>query len=148
MCSQVSADFKEAVQGNILTEIQLNTKSMEDIKKIEQKYGKEYARRISREAIGVGMIQNPKYNDGKPWFIQFRPTLHSPHKILEEELEQYRTFAKTLEEIESKIETLKKTKDTFDIELELKLAKNKLKEGRFKMAEIYINSLKENLKRM
>jgi len=148
MCSQVSADFKEAVQGNILTEIQLNTKSMEDIKKIEQKYGKEYARRISREAIGVGMIQNPKYNDGKPWFIQFRPTLHSPHKILEEELEQYRKFAKTLEEIESKIETLKKTKDTFDIELELKLAKNKLKEGRFKMAEIYINSLKENLKRM
>ena len=146
MCSQVSSDFKEAVQGNILTEIQMNTKSMEDIKKIEEKYGAEYAGRISREAVGVGMIQNPKYNDGKPWFIQFRPTLHSPHKILENELEQYNKFASMLEEIEGKIEVLKKTKDTFDIELELKLAKNKLKEGRFKMAEIYITSLKGKLK--
>ena len=147
MCSQVSADFKEAVQGNILTEIQMNTKSMEDIRKIERKYGKDFARRISREAVGVGMIQNPKYNDGKPWFIQFRPTLHSPHKIKEEELEQYKNFASTLDEIEKKIERAKDGgKDTFDIELELKLSKNKLKEGRFKMAEIYITSLKERLK--
>jgi len=37
MASQISADFKEAVAGNILSEIQLNTKSIEDIKKIEQK---------------------------------------------------------------------------------------------------------------
>ena len=147
MCSQVSADFKEAVQGNILTEIQLNTKSMEDIKKIEQKYGKEFAKRISREAIGVGMIQNPKYNDGKPWFIQFRPTLHSPHKITEEELEQYKKFASTLDEIEAKIQKAKDHgTDTFDIELEVKLAKNKLKEGRFKMAEIYISSLKDRIR--
>ena len=148
MCSQVSADFKEAVQGNILTEIQLNTKSMEDIKKIEQKYGKEYAKRISREAIGVGMIQNPKYNDGKPWFIQFRPTLHSPHKITEDELEQYKKFASTLDEIEAKIQKVKEHgTDTFDIELEVKLAKNKLKEGRFKMAEIYISSLKDRIRK-
>ncbi len=147
MCSQVSADFKEAVQGNILTEIQLNTKSMEDIKKIEQKYGKEFAKRISREAVGVGMVQNPKYNDGKPWFIQFRPTLHSPHKITEEELEQYKSFASTLDEIENKVQKAKDHgTDTFDIELELKLAKNKLKEGRFKMAEIYISSLKDRLR--
>ncbi len=147
MCSQVSADFKEAVQGNILTEIQLNTKSMEDIKKIEQKYGKDFAKRISREAVGVGMVQNPKYNDGKPWFIQFRPTLHSPHKITEEELEQYKSFATTLDEIENKIQKAKEHgTDTFDIELELKLAKNKLKEGRFKMAEIYISSLKDRLR--
>ena len=149
MASQVSSDFREAVQGNILTEIQMNTKSIEDIKKMEEKYGPEFARRISREAVGVGMIQNPKYNDGKPWFIAFRPTQHSPHKILDEELEAYKKFGKQLEGIETTIEGLKaRGIDTFDVELELKLAKNKLKEGRFKMAEIYIDSLAKTIERM
>ena len=73
------------MQGNILTEIQLNTKNLEDIKKVKEKYGEDYSKRITRQGIGVGLLQNPKHNDGKPWFIQFRPTLHSPHKITEEE---------------------------------------------------------------
>ncbi|MBW6451565.1 MAG: DUF87 domain-containing protein [DPANN group archaeon] len=146
MVSQVSADFKEAVAGNILSEIQLNTKSMEDINKIKSKYGEEFARRISREAIGTAMIQNPHYNDGKPWFVSFRPTLHSPHKIPEEDLNQYYAFAKVLEALEKDINDLEaKGIDVSDILLELKLAKDKLKEGRFRMAEIYINTLKDNV---
>jgi len=149
MASQVSTDFKEAVQGNILTEIQMNTKSIEDIKKMEEKYGVEFARRISRQAVGVGMVQHPRYNDGKPWFVNFRPTLHSPHKILDSELDAYKRFAKQLEGVEALIAGLKAGGvDTFDVELELKLAKNKLKEGRFKMAEIYIDSLSKTLERM
>ena len=94
------------------------------------------------------MIQNPKYNNGKPWFISFRPTWHSPHKILNEDLEKYKDFSKKLETIESMINGLKKKKvNTGDFELELKLAKNKLKQGRFRIAEIYISSLMEHLKR-
>jgi Helicase HerA, central domain len=107
MASQVSTDFKEAVQGNILTEIQMNTKSIEDIKKMEEKYGAEFARRISRQAVGVGMVQHPKYNDGKPWFVNFRPTMHSPHKILDAELDAYKKFASQLEGIEAAIAALK-----------------------------------------
>ena len=142
MCSQVYSDFKEAIQGNILTEIQLNTKSMADIAKVKEKYGANYSEKISREGIGVGMLQNPKYNDGKPWFIQFRPTIHSPHKITEEELALYKQFAEKLEKIEIKIEKLKQGNvNIMDLELELKLAKTKLKQGQFKMAEIYIQSL-------
>ncbi|MCK4550951.1 MAG: ATP-binding protein, partial [Candidatus Aenigmarchaeota archaeon] len=149
MASQVSADFKEAVQGNILTEIQLNTKSMEDINKIKSKYGPEFAKRITKQSIGVGIIQNPQYNDGKPWFVNFRPTLHDPHKITEEELKQYDAFAKNLEEIEQQIIMLEKENiDTTDIRLEFKLAQDKLKSGRFRMAEIYLNVLKENLKKI
>ena len=116
---------------------------------MEEKYGAEFARRISRQAVGVGMIQHPKYNDGKPWFVNFRPTMHSPHKILDSELDAYKRFAGQLEGIESAIAGIKAGGvDTFDVELELKLAKNKLKEGRFKMAEIYIDSLAKTLERM
>jgi len=49
MCSQVLADFKEAISGNVLTDIQMNTKSLIDIRKVETKYGPEYATRISRQ---------------------------------------------------------------------------------------------------
>ncbi|MCJ7817166.1 MAG: DUF87 domain-containing protein, partial [Candidatus Aenigmarchaeota archaeon] len=39
MCSQVLADFKEAIAGNVLTDVQMNTKSLIDIRKVETKYG-------------------------------------------------------------------------------------------------------------
>ena len=148
MVSQVNADFKEAVQGNILTEVQLNTRAMEDIKKIEKKYGADYSQKITRQGVGVGMIQNPKYNDGKPWFVHFRPTIHSPHKISEAELKLYADYTKKLKILSNFIKRVKeKGKDTMELDLELKLAGDKLKEGHFKMAEIYINSLTENLKK-
>ncbi|MCX6814904.1 MAG: DUF87 domain-containing protein [Candidatus Aenigmarchaeota archaeon] len=146
MCSQVLADFKEAIAGNVLTDIQMNTKSLIDIRKVETKYGSEYATRISRQGVGVGMIQNPKYNDGKPYFVQFRPTWHNPHKITDEEMSFYKEFAQRLEFIERKIDEMRKAKkDVSDIEIELKLAKDKLKQGRFRMAKIYVNSLEEHL---
>jgi hypothetical protein len=147
MASQVSSDFKEAIMGNVLTEIQLNTKSMEDIKKIETKYGKNYSSRITHEGVGVGMVQNPKYNEGKPYFIQFRPTLHQPHKITDEEMEMYKKYTKVMEEFTSKTAAMKaKGVDVTDIMLEIELVKDKLKEGRFRMVEIYVQSLQEKLK--
>jgi hypothetical protein len=146
MCSQVLADFKEAIAGNVLTDIQMNTKSLIDIRKVETKYGPEYATRISRQGVGVGMVQNPKYNEGKPYFVQFRPTWHNPHKITDEEMAFYKEFALRLETIERKIQEIKaQRKDVTDIEIELKLARDKLKQGRFRMAKIYINSLEEHL---
>lgn len=147
MASQVSSDFKEAVMGNVLTEIQLNTKSMEDIKKIETKYGKNYSSRITHEGVGVGMLQNPKYNEGKPYFIQFRPTLHQPHKITDEEMEMYKKYTGVLEQFTARAAAMKaKGLETTDIEMEIELVKDKLKEGRFRMVEIYVQSLQEKLK--
>ena len=146
MISQVLSDFKEAIRGNVLTEIQMHTKSIEDLSRIETKYGLEYAKRVAREEVGVGMVQNPRYNDGRPWFVSFRPPYHNPHKLLEKELKMYTEFAKMIELIESEIEKLEKAgKDVFGMKIELKLAKDKLKQGRFRMAEIYINSLKKAL---
>ncbi|MCK5334233.1 MAG: DUF87 domain-containing protein [Candidatus Aenigmarchaeota archaeon] len=145
LCSQVTSDFKTAVAGNIMTEIQMQTKSTEDIKRAKDKYGSDYAKRISSEEIGTGMIQNPKYNKGKPWFVNFRPTLHNPHKISDGELTLYDKYYKEIEALEHEIEKLKagKSMDAYDLELEVKLAKNSLKEGRFKMCELYIEGLKK-----
>ncbi len=146
MISQVLSDFKEALKGNVLTEIQLNTKALNDLKRSKEKYGIEYSRRITKEEVGVGMIQNPKYNQGKPYWISFRPLLHSPHKIPNKELLLYSVYNLQLDLFEKKIIERKETgKDIFDLELELKLAKEKLKGGKFRMAEIYINSLKSKL---
>ncbi len=145
MVSQVSADFKEAVAGNILTEIQLNTKSIEDIKKIEEKYGKEYSSRITRQSIGVAMVQNPHYNDGKPWFVHFRPTYHNPHKIKDSELKKYVEYSEKIDAFEKQLQSnvIKKSENLL---MELKLARDKLKEGHFKMVEIYLSAFTETFK--
>jgi hypothetical protein len=146
MISQVLSDFKEAIKGNVLTEIQMHTKSLEDLERVEKKYGLEYAKKVAREEVGVGMMQNPAYNDGKPWFVSFRPPLHSPHKIPDEEFKMYKEYVVMIDELEKKIEGMRTEGiDTFSLKIELKLAKDKLKEGRFRMAKIYIDSLSQKL---
>ncbi|MEK6843068.1 MAG: DUF87 domain-containing protein, partial [Candidatus Micrarchaeota archaeon] len=71
MISQVLLDFKGAVRANIANEIQLRTKYEGDIGRVKTKYGNEYASKVTKLTIGTGLVQNPEYNDGKPWFIAF-----------------------------------------------------------------------------
>ena len=147
MISQVLADFKESVKGNVLTEIQMHTKGLEDLGRIEKKYGRVYAERVTMLEVGTGLMQNPRYNKGRPWFVRFKPLLHEPHKLLDEELELYAKFSKKIEKIEKKIEEMKANgKEVSDLELELKLTKDKLKAGSFRMAEIYLESLASKVK--
>lgn len=146
MASQVSSDFKEAIGGNVLTEVQLNTKNLNDIHKVEEKYGEEFAKRVARQGVGVGLVQNPKYNNGKPYFINFRPPLHNPHKLSAEDLGLYDTYTTKLKSIRGRIDSIQEAgTDTKDLELDYNLASSKLKEGKFKMAEIYIQGIEEQL---
>ncbi|MBD3155866.1 MAG: DUF853 family protein [Candidatus Aenigmarchaeota archaeon] len=146
MVSQVLSDFKEAIKGNVLTEVQLHTKSLGDLERIERKFGEDYAKRVTKLEVGIGMMQNPKYNKGKPYFVAFRPPYHSPHKIPDKDLELYKKYENLIKGIEEKIESLKKSeKDVFGLNVELNLAKDKLKKGRFRMAKIYIDSLTKSL---
>ena len=146
MASQVTADFKQAISGNIMTEIQMQTKSMEDIERIEKKYGEQFAKRISSEDIGTGMIQNSNYNEGDPWFVDFRPTYHNPHKIPDEELDKYHKLSKKLDNIREELDRREEEgQEVRDKRLELQLASDKLKEGRFKMSNMYIDSLKDEM---
>jgi hypothetical protein len=147
MISQVLLDFRGAIRAVIATESQMRTKYEGDIERIKTKYGWEYSTSIPKLEVGTGMIQNPEYNDGKPWFIKYRPLLHDSFRLTEEELKQYEDYVTTLEDLGKKIETLKSRNiDTYDMELELKLASEKVKIAQMRMAETYIESVKSRIK--
>ncbi|MEM0324765.1 MAG: DUF87 domain-containing protein, partial [Candidatus Aenigmatarchaeota archaeon] len=148
LISQVLLDFKGAIRANVATEIQLRTKYEGDINRVKQKYGTDYASKVTKLTIGTGIVQNPEYNNGKPWIIQFRPILHSTFALSKEELDTYMNLRKKLEAFEKEVENLKaRGIDTFDIENEIKLAWDRLKQGMFRMVETYIESIETNLKR-
>ncbi|MFC2143462.1 helicase HerA domain-containing protein [Candidatus Aenigmatarchaeota archaeon] len=149
LISQVLLDFKGAIRANIANEIQLRTKYEGDIGRVKSKYGLDYASKITRLTIGTGLFQNPEFNDGRPWFINFRPLLHSPFALTDKELDKYMQLKKKIQEIDSKIEELKKKKvDTYDIEIELNIARDKLKTAAFKMAETYLDSVEKRVSKM
>ncbi|MFT4313277.1 MAG: ATP-binding protein [Candidatus Woesearchaeota archaeon] len=147
MASQVSSDFKEAIGGNVLTEVQLNTKNLSDIQKIAKKYNPEFAKRITRQGIGVALVQNPKYNKGKPWFVQFRPPLHNPHKLPAESLLLYEKYTNKLAELQVQLSKIQDEALKEDLQMDFHLANTKLREGKFKMAEIYIQGIEERLQK-
>ncbi len=149
MISQVLLDFRGAVRAVIASEGQLRTKYEGDINRVKTKYGAEYAATIPKLQVGTILFQNPEYNDGKPWFISFRPLLHDTSRIPEEELQQYKTFGKKLEELEEMVSGLKAKKvETYDLEIELNIAKEKVKQGQMRMAQTYIDSIEARLKSM
>jgi uncharacterized protein (UPF0335 family) len=58
----------------------------------------------------------------------------------------YKEYNSRIEKLEQEIERLEKEgKDVFDLKIELRLAKDKLKKGMFRVAEIYIESLNKKL---
>ncbi len=89
MISQVLTDFKGAIRGNIGTEIQMRTLYEGDIKRVKERHGSKYSSLIAKLPIGVGMVESSEYNKGVPYFVEFRPLLHSPLKISEGELNKY-----------------------------------------------------------
>jgi len=146
MISQVLLDFKGAIRAVIATEAQMRTKYEGDINRIKTKYGWQYSESIPKLEVGTGLVQNPTYNNGKPWFISFRPLLHDTFRINDEELATYEKYGKEIEELRSKIGELKSKKiDTYDIELELNLAEEKTKTGQLRMAETYLESIKSRI---
>ena len=149
MISQVLLDFKGAVRANIANEIQLRTKYEGDIGRVKSKYGIDYASKVTRLTIGTGLFQNPEYNNGRPWFVSFRPLLHSPFALTDDEINQYIKLNKKIEEIDKRIEELKKKGiDTYDIEIEVNIAKDKIKTAAFKMAETYLDSVEKRIEKV
>ncbi|MFH1364936.1 MAG: DUF87 domain-containing protein [Candidatus Aenigmatarchaeota archaeon] len=149
LISQVLSDFKGAIRANISTEVQLRTKYGGDINRVKTKYGADYASKLVKLTTGTGIVQNPEYNDGKPWFIAFRPLLHNTRRLTEEEIQAYVKVENSIIDIDKKIETLKgRGIDTYDVELELNMAKDKMKQGLFKMAETYVDSVSERIKKL
>ena len=149
LISQVLLDFKGAIRANIANEIQLRTKYEGDIGRVKSKYGMDYASKVTRLTIGTGLFQNPEFNHGRPWFLSFRPLLHSPFALTDDEVNTYIRLDKKVKEIEAKMAKLKENKvDVYDIEVELNIARDKVKTASFKMAETYLESIDKRLDKM
>lgn len=81
MISQVLTDFKGAIRGNIGTEIQLRTRYEGDIKRVKDRHGFKISSLTAKLPTGLGMVECSDYNKGNPYFVEFRPLLHSQFKI-------------------------------------------------------------------
>jgi len=149
MISQVLADFVGQIKANINTEIQMRTRDEGDLDRIKTKYGVEVLQGLVKASVGSGMVENPAYNRGKPYFVSFRPLLHNTQRLPDEELEKYNKFNEQIEDLQYQIEQLEEIKqDVFDLKLQLKLSLDKVKQGNFNMVEIYLQELVPRVQKM
>ncbi|MEE9594653.1 MAG: DUF87 domain-containing protein, partial [Candidatus Hydrothermarchaeales archaeon] len=146
LVSQAVTGFGGGVLGNVGMEIQMKTNLETDIVRVRKKYGEKYAQALVKQTKGVAMLHSAKYNEGQPYFVQFRPLLHSPARLPVEELTQRKEQALMQRRFERVIEELKKRNiDTYEFELNLGITK--LKQGSTSLARVYFDSLKEKMKR-
>ncbi|MEI6058319.1 MAG: DUF87 domain-containing protein, partial [archaeon] len=146
LISQVLSDFIGEVKANIGTEIQMGTRYEGDLERVSMKYGEDTLKSVVKESIGTGMVVNAEYNSGRPYFVSFRPLLHGTKRLSNAELERYGKYFDELEDLDYQISQLKKMDiDVLDFELEMKLAKGKVKEGGFQIADMYLESLRPRI---
>ncbi|MBI3033592.1 DUF853 family protein [Candidatus Woesearchaeota archaeon] len=147
LISQVLSDFVSEIKANIATQIQMRTEDESDLGTLKEKYSEEIAKSIVKAETGTGMIENADYNNGKAYFVSFRPIIHSITRLSDNELAQYKKYNTAIEDVQYQLEQLKELKvDIFDFELELKLASEKLSTGNFSMVDIYLETLEPRLK--
>ena len=147
LVSQILNDFIEEIHANISTEIQLRTKHPGDLTRIKDKYGLKILQLLNTAQTGTAMVQNASYNTGHPYFIDFRPLLHNTTRLDDKELATYKKHQKAIESIEHQLKQLEELKkETSDFSFELKLAKEKLAQGKFKLVEVYLQGLEPKLK--
>jgi DNA helicase HerA-like ATPase len=148
LVSQVLADFAGEIKANINTEIQLRTRDENDLKRVNEQYGPDVLKSLVKAAAGTGMAANAGYNRGKPFFVSFRPVLHSMVRASEQELESYNKYNTMIDDLEFQLDKLKSYGvDIFDLLLEMKLAKDKLKTASFNMVDIYLDSVKPRIEK-
>ncbi|HIH38742.1 DUF87 domain-containing protein [Candidatus Woesearchaeota archaeon] len=142
LISQVLSDFVGEIKANINTEVQMKTRDEGDLNRIKLKYGESYIQELIKSPVGTGMVQNNKFNNGIPYYIQFRPILHSVIRLTDEELAEYNKYNQIIDNLEYSLDQLEENKiDVFDLRLELKLSKDKVKSGNFNMVKIYLEGL-------
>lgn len=148
LISQVLSDFVGTIKANINTEVQMRTRDEGDLERIRVKYGEDVLRSLVKATVGSGMVENPHYNRGKPYFVAFRPLKHSVQRLSDEEIEKYNEYNEKIDQLQYELEQLEKEKvDVFDLKLELKLATDKVKTGNFNMVQIYIEGLVPRIKK-
>jgi len=147
LISQVLSDFVGEIKANIGTEIQMGTKYGGDLDRIGMKYGEDILKSVVKEPTGTGMIVNAEYNSGRPYFVAFRPILHSTQRLTKQTLDKYSKYFNKLEDLAFQIDKLKELgQDVIDLELELKFSRDKMSEGSFQMVDMYLETLEPKIK--
>ncbi len=142
LISQVLSDFVGTIKANIGTDIQMRTRDENDLERIKMKYGEDLMKSIVRASTGEAMFENAQYNKGKPYFVLFRPILHSTDRLSDEDLEKYNRYNTKIDDLKYQFGCLKsEAVDVFDLELELKLTSDNLMKGKFNMVDIYLEGL-------
>jgi len=149
LISQVLSDFVGEIKANINTLVQMKTRDEGDLARIKMQYGEEYIQSLIKSPVGSGMVQNSSWNKGKPYYVTFRPILHSVVRLTDEELDKYNKYNEIIEQLDYEFDQLEELKqDVFDLRLELKLSKDKVKSGNFNMVQIYLDGLTPRVKKM
>lgn len=149
LISQVLSDFLGEIKANIGTEIQLMTKYDSDLARIKLKYSEDIHKLVVKSAVGEGMIQNAEYNKGNPYFLVFRPPLHNLKRLEDDRIETYDSYIRRIDELRKILEQLKEAKvDVFDMEIELDLALDNLKDGIFGIVDLYLESLSPRINQL
>jgi hypothetical protein len=142
LISQVLSDFVGEIKANIGTEVQMGTRYEGDLERISLKYGEDVLKAVVKEPIGTGMVVNAEYNSGKPYFVSFRPLLHSTKRLSNIDLKKYEAYFDQIEDLDYQIKRLEQYGiDVLDLKLELKITKDKVKSGQFQMVDMYLESL-------
>lgn len=142
LISQVLSDFEGTIKANINTEIQMRTRDEGDLERIRQKYGEDVLRSLVKATVGSGMVENPAYNRGQPYFVAFRPLKHSVERMTDEEIQKYNDYNEKMDDLFYSLEQLEALEvDVFDLKLELKLALDKVKAGNFNMVDVYLEGI-------
>jgi len=146
LLSQVISDFSGEIRANIGTTVQMRTQYDDDLDRIKNKFGLDTVKSIAKAEVGSGMLQSSDYNHGRPYFIDFRPLLHSPHRLSDEELEKYEDYNKRIDRVEARVDEMEENgEEVYEYRSELKLTKRNLKKGSFTLVDTYIDELEEKL---
>ncbi|MDY6788951.1 MAG: hypothetical protein SVV03_03215, partial [Candidatus Nanohaloarchaea archaeon] len=146
MVSQVISDFPGQIRSNIGTKIQMRTRYRGDLEFYKTKYGIDTVRRIVKESVGTGMIQNAEYNRGDPYFVEFRPLKHSPHRLTDEELDRYEEYNRKIDRVERELDGLEEEgEDVFYLRSTLSLARKNMRKGMFDLVDIYLDEIEDKI---
>ena len=149
LISQVLSDFVGEIKANINTLVQMKTKDEGDLNRIKMEYGEEFIQSLVKSPVGSGMVSNSAWNRGQPFYVTFRPIYHSVVRLKDDELDEYNKYNSIVEQLEYEFDQLEELKqDVFDLRLELKLSKDKIKSGNFNMVKIYLDGLTPRVQKL
>jgi len=106
LISQVLQDFIGEVKANINTQMQMKTRDENDLNNLMTNYGEEYVHKLVKAPVGTGMMQNSAWNKGIPYFVRYRPIMHSVVRMEDDVIEQYDNYNSIIESLDDQLSSL------------------------------------------